>query len=134
MGQWAFSMENVLGLNLPWRSLSSHLVTTDKDGNIDYMSGFQDVHIQKPVKEVSEIAPVKTWLALNILWTTYEFLSSLKSWEWNWLVDGHGSLRKTAKGGCSRYVVICSGNLCVVRIAKMRRDEKVSASKSLSNM
>lgn len=60
MGQWAFSMENVLGLNLPWRSLSSHLVTTDKDGNIDYMSGFQDVHIQKPVKEVSEIAPVKT--------------------------------------------------------------------------
>lgn len=80
MGQWAFSMENVLGLNLPWRSLSSHLVTTDKDGNIDYMSGFQDVHIQKPVKEVSEIAPVKTWLAPNILWTTYEFLSSLKSW------------------------------------------------------
>uniref|UniRef100_A0A8B9XT85 Serine/threonine-protein phosphatase n=1 Tax=Bos mutus grunniens TaxID=30521 RepID=A0A8B9XT85_BOSMU len=55
MGQWAFSMENVLGLNLPWRSLSSHLVTTDKDGNIDYMSGFQDVHIQKPVKEVQSL-------------------------------------------------------------------------------
>lgn len=54
MGQWAFSMENVLGLNLPWRSLSSHLVTTDKDGNIDYMSTFQDLHIQKPVKEASE--------------------------------------------------------------------------------
>ncbi|XP_070461357.1 serine/threonine-protein phosphatase with EF-hands 1 [Equus przewalskii] len=51
LGQWAFSMENVLGLNLPWRSLSSHLVTTDKDGNVDYMSSFQDVHIQKPVKE-----------------------------------------------------------------------------------
>lgn len=52
MGQWAFSMENVLGLNLPWRSLSSHLVTTDKDGNIDYMSCFDDMHIQKPVQEV----------------------------------------------------------------------------------
>ncbi|XP_058391152.1 serine/threonine-protein phosphatase with EF-hands 1 isoform X1 [Diceros bicornis minor] len=52
MGQWAFSMENILGLNLPWRSLSSHLVTTDKDGNIDYMSSFQDIHIKKPVKEV----------------------------------------------------------------------------------
>ncbi|XP_019610946.2 serine/threonine-protein phosphatase with EF-hands 1 [Rhinolophus sinicus] len=52
LGQWAFSMENVLGLNLPWRSLSSHLVTTDKDGNVDYMSCFSDIHIQKPVKEV----------------------------------------------------------------------------------
>nr|XP_054363401.1 serine/threonine-protein phosphatase with EF-hands 1 [Mirounga angustirostris] len=52
MGQWAFSMENILGLNLPWRSLSSHLVTTDNNGNINYMSSFQDIHIQKPVKEV----------------------------------------------------------------------------------
>lgn len=51
MGQWAFSMENVLGLNLPWRSLSSHLVLTDQDGNIDYMTCFHDIHIQKPVKE-----------------------------------------------------------------------------------
>ncbi|XP_066106221.1 serine/threonine-protein phosphatase with EF-hands 1 [Saccopteryx bilineata] len=52
MGQWAFSMENVLGLNLPWRSLSSHLVLTNEDGYIDYMSCFNDIHIQKPVKEV----------------------------------------------------------------------------------
>ena len=73
MGQWAFSMENVLGLNLPWRSLSSRLVTIDKDGNIDYMSSFQDIHIQKPVKEVSETQPpAKTWLASNSLWTTYK--------------------------------------------------------------
>lgn len=46
MGQWAFSMENILGLNLPWRSLSSHLVTTDKNGNINYMSSFQDIQIR----------------------------------------------------------------------------------------
>ncbi|XP_032984320.1 serine/threonine-protein phosphatase with EF-hands 1-like isoform X1 [Rhinolophus ferrumequinum] len=52
LGQWAFSMQNVLGLKLAWRSLSSHLVTTDKDGNVDYMSCFSDIHIQKPVKEV----------------------------------------------------------------------------------
>ncbi|XP_062939446.1 serine/threonine-protein phosphatase with EF-hands 1 isoform X3 [Cynocephalus volans] len=50
--QWAFSMEKTLGLNLPWRSLSSHLVKTDKDGNIDYMSSFQDIRIEKPVKEI----------------------------------------------------------------------------------
>ncbi|XP_037013395.2 serine/threonine-protein phosphatase with EF-hands 1 [Artibeus jamaicensis] len=52
MGQWAFSMETVLGLKLPWRSLSSHLVITDQEGNVDYMSCFNDMHIQKPVKEV----------------------------------------------------------------------------------
>lgn len=52
MGQWAFSMETVLGLKLPWRSLSIRLVTTDKEGNVDYMSCFNDMHIQKPVKEV----------------------------------------------------------------------------------
>lgn len=55
MAQWAFSMESILGLNLPWRSLSSHLVHIDDDGNVDYMSSFQDVHIEKPVKEVSGI-------------------------------------------------------------------------------
>nr|KAF6436219.1 protein phosphatase with EF-hand domain 1 [Rousettus aegyptiacus] len=52
VSQWASSMENVLGLNLPWRFLSSHLGTIDKDGNIDYMSCFDDMHIQKPVQEV----------------------------------------------------------------------------------
>nr|KAF6492818.1 protein phosphatase with EF-hand domain 1 [Molossus molossus] len=52
MGQWAFAMENVLGLNLPWRTLSSQLIITDQDGNVDYMSCFYDIHIQKPVKEV----------------------------------------------------------------------------------
>uniref|UniRef100_A0A8D2E1W4 Serine/threonine-protein phosphatase n=1 Tax=Sciurus vulgaris TaxID=55149 RepID=A0A8D2E1W4_SCIVU len=52
IAQWAFSMESILGLNLPWRSLSSRLVNIDKSGNVDYMSSFQDVHIEKPVKEV----------------------------------------------------------------------------------
>lgn len=55
LAQWAFSMESILGLNLPWRSLRSHLVNIDSDGNVDYMSSFQDVHIEKPVKEVGDI-------------------------------------------------------------------------------
>ncbi|TKC43132.1 hypothetical protein EI555_021534 [Monodon monoceros] len=61
-------MENILGLNLPWRSLSSHLVTTDKDGNIDYMSSFQDIHIQKPVKEVQS----------TLIETVYRYRSDLQ--------------------------------------------------------
>ncbi|XP_068389058.1 serine/threonine-protein phosphatase with EF-hands 1 isoform X2 [Eschrichtius robustus] len=68
VGQWAFSMENVLGLNLPWRSLSSRLVTTDKDGNTDYMSSFQDIHIQKPVKEVQS----------TLIETVYRYRSDLQ--------------------------------------------------------
>lgn len=68
LGQWAFSMENVLGLNLPWRSLSSHLVITDQDGNIDYMSCFHDIHIQKPVKEVQSA----------IIETLYRYRSDLQ--------------------------------------------------------
>ncbi|KAM6151466.1 serine/threonine-protein phosphatase with EF-hands 1 [Rhynchocyon petersi] len=51
LNQWAISMERVLELNLPWRSLSAHLVHADRDGNIDYMSSFQDVEIHKLVEE-----------------------------------------------------------------------------------
>uniref|UniRef100_A0A8C0MTQ8 Serine/threonine-protein phosphatase n=1 Tax=Canis lupus familiaris TaxID=9615 RepID=A0A8C0MTQ8_CANLF len=68
MGQWAFSMENVLGLNLPWRSLSPHLVTTDKSGNINYMSSFEDIHIQKPVKEAQS----------TLIETLYRYRSDLQ--------------------------------------------------------
>uniref|UniRef100_A0A5F9C6F3 Serine/threonine-protein phosphatase n=1 Tax=Oryctolagus cuniculus TaxID=9986 RepID=A0A5F9C6F3_RABIT len=66
--QWAFSMENVLGLNLPWRSLSSHLVNTDKNGDIDYMSSFQDIHIEKPVKEAQS----------TVIETLYRYRSDLQ--------------------------------------------------------
>ncbi|KAM6144021.1 serine/threonine-protein phosphatase with EF-hands 1 [Erethizon dorsatum] len=53
--QWAFSMESILGLNLPWRTLSLHLVNIDKDGYVDYMSSFQDILIEKPVKEAESV-------------------------------------------------------------------------------
>ncbi|XP_062039395.1 serine/threonine-protein phosphatase with EF-hands 1 [Lepus europaeus] len=66
--QWAFSMENVLGLNLPWRSLSPHLVNTDKNGDIDYMSSFQDIHIEKPVKEAQS----------TVIETLYRYRSDLQ--------------------------------------------------------
>uniref|UniRef100_A0A8C6R494 Serine/threonine-protein phosphatase with EF-hands n=2 Tax=Nannospalax galili TaxID=1026970 RepID=A0A8C6R494_NANGA len=68
LAQWAFSLENILGLNLPWRSLSSHLVYMDQDGNIDYMSSFQDVHIEKPVKEAKSA----------LIETLYRYRSDLK--------------------------------------------------------
>lgn len=87
MSQWAFSMENVLGLNLPWRSLSSHLVTTDTNGNINYMSSFQDIHIQKPVKEASE-----TWMEWNTLRMTCKRNSVLKSWAWSQSSNGWASV------------------------------------------
>uniref|UniRef100_A0A2R8ZWI3 Serine/threonine-protein phosphatase n=1 Tax=Pan paniscus TaxID=9597 RepID=A0A2R8ZWI3_PANPA len=51
VSQWAFCMENILGLNLPWRSLSSNLVNIDQNGNVEYMSSFQNIRIEKPVQE-----------------------------------------------------------------------------------
>ncbi|XP_054976111.1 serine/threonine-protein phosphatase with EF-hands 1 [Sorex araneus] len=68
LSQWAFSLENVLGLNLPWRSLSSHLVKTDENGNVEYMSTFEDVHIQKPIKEVQS----------SLVETLYRYRSDLQ--------------------------------------------------------
>ncbi|XP_015343460.1 serine/threonine-protein phosphatase with EF-hands 1 [Marmota marmota marmota] len=68
IAQWAFSMESILGLNLPWRSLSLHLVNIDKNGNVDYMSSFQDVHIEKPVKEVQS----------TLIETLYRYRSDLQ--------------------------------------------------------
>ncbi|XP_013004359.1 serine/threonine-protein phosphatase with EF-hands 1 [Cavia porcellus] len=66
--QWAFSMENILGLNLPWRTLSSHLVHIDKDGYADYLTSFQDIRIEKPVKEAQSV----------VIETLYRYRSDLQ--------------------------------------------------------
>uniref|UniRef100_A0A2K6EVN5 Serine/threonine-protein phosphatase n=1 Tax=Propithecus coquereli TaxID=379532 RepID=A0A2K6EVN5_PROCO len=67
-GQWALCMESVLGLQLPWRTLRPHLVNTDNDGNVDYLSSFQDVHIKKPVQEVQS----------TVIETLYKYRSNLE--------------------------------------------------------
>ncbi|KAG3271741.1 hypothetical protein H1C71_029984, partial [Ictidomys tridecemlineatus] len=59
---------SILGLNLPWRSLSLRLVNIDTNGNVDYMSSFQDVHIEKPVKEVQS----------TLIETLYRYRSDLQ--------------------------------------------------------
>ncbi|XP_021101024.1 serine/threonine-protein phosphatase with EF-hands 1 isoform X1 [Heterocephalus glaber] len=66
--QWAFSMESILGLNLPWRTLSLYLVKIDKDGCVDYMSSFQDIHIEKPVEEAES----------TLIETLYRYRSDLQ--------------------------------------------------------
>ncbi|XP_006835744.1 PREDICTED: serine/threonine-protein phosphatase with EF-hands 1 [Chrysochloris asiatica] len=68
LSQWALSMESVLELNLPWRSLSVHLVNRDKDGKVEYMSSFQDVQIKKPVKEAHS----------SLIETLYRYRSDLQ--------------------------------------------------------
>ncbi|XP_017173970.1 serine/threonine-protein phosphatase with EF-hands 1 isoform X2 [Mus musculus] len=68
LAEWAFSMENILGLNLPWRSLSSHLVTIDSSGSVDYMSSFDDIRIEKPTKDMKS----------NLTETMYRYRSDLK--------------------------------------------------------
>ncbi|KAM4819064.1 serine/threonine-protein phosphatase with EF-hands 1 [Thomomys bottae] len=68
VAQWAFSMENILELNLPWRTLSPHLVNMDNDGNVDYMSIFQDIEIVKSVETVK----------YTVIETLYRYRAELK--------------------------------------------------------
>ncbi|XP_041498338.1 serine/threonine-protein phosphatase with EF-hands 1 [Microtus oregoni] len=91
LAQWAFSMENILGLNLPWRSLSSHLVHIDEDRNVDYMSSFQDVHIEKPVKEMKSSLTETLYrhrsdlkIIFNIIDTDHSGLISLDEFRTMW--------------------------------------------------
>ncbi|XP_042526465.1 serine/threonine-protein phosphatase with EF-hands 1-like [Dipodomys spectabilis] len=68
VAQWAFTVENTLGLNLPWRALSPHLVNIDSDGNVDYMSCFEDVKIEN--------SPEK--MKTPLIETMYRYRSDLK--------------------------------------------------------
>ncbi|KAG2456977.1 PPE1 phosphatase, partial [Polypterus senegalus] len=48
---WATAVESVLHLDLPWRTLRSHLVKLGPDGNVDYLSCFEDLQIERSIKE-----------------------------------------------------------------------------------
>nr|XP_060626042.1 serine/threonine-protein phosphatase with EF-hands 1 isoform X2 [Anolis sagrei ordinatus] len=50
--EWVSAVESVLQLDLPWRTLRSRLVCLDQDGNVEYLSSFDDVEIKLPIKEV----------------------------------------------------------------------------------
>lgn len=45
-------MESVLHLDLPWRTLRSRLVQLGSDERVDYLSCFDDLEIEQPLKEV----------------------------------------------------------------------------------
>uniref|UniRef100_A0A8C4RK18 Serine/threonine-protein phosphatase n=1 Tax=Erpetoichthys calabaricus TaxID=27687 RepID=A0A8C4RK18_ERPCA len=50
---WASAVESVLHLDLPWRTLRSRLVKLGPDGNVDYLSCFEDLQIERSIKEVT---------------------------------------------------------------------------------
>ncbi|KAI6078768.1 Serine/threonine-protein phosphatase with EF-hands 1 [Aix galericulata] len=52
VSDWAAAMESVLCLELPWRTLLSHLAKTDPDGKVDYMSCFHNMEIAQSTEEV----------------------------------------------------------------------------------
>ncbi|KYO30211.1 serine/threonine-protein phosphatase with EF-hands 1 isoform X1 [Alligator mississippiensis] len=52
VGEWALAMESVLHLDLPWRTLRSRLVQLGSDERVDYLSCFDDLEIEQPLKEV----------------------------------------------------------------------------------
>ncbi|RXM32687.1 Serine/threonine-protein phosphatase with EF-hands 2 [Acipenser ruthenus] len=48
---WASAVESVLRLDLPWRTLRSRLVRLAPDGSVEYLSCFEDLHMEQPIKE-----------------------------------------------------------------------------------
>uniref|UniRef100_UPI00398EBFAC serine/threonine-protein phosphatase with EF-hands 1 isoform X2 n=1 Tax=Pristiophorus japonicus TaxID=55135 RepID=UPI00398EBFAC len=50
--QWASAVESVLHLHLPWRTLRPRLVRVTADGSVEYLSSFEDLQIEQPMKEV----------------------------------------------------------------------------------
>ncbi|KAH0624720.1 hypothetical protein JD844_032459 [Phrynosoma platyrhinos] len=50
--EWVSAVESVLQLDLPWRTLRSRLVYLAQDGNVQYLSSFDDFEIKLPIKEV----------------------------------------------------------------------------------
>ncbi|XP_067412578.1 serine/threonine-protein phosphatase with EF-hands 1 [Emydura macquarii macquarii] len=50
--EWASAVESVLNLDLPWRTLRSRLVHLAPDGSVEYLSCFNDLEIEPPIKEV----------------------------------------------------------------------------------
>lgn len=50
--QWALAMESVLHLDLPWRTLRPRLVHLAQEGNVEYLSSFDALEIEIPIKEV----------------------------------------------------------------------------------
>uniref|UniRef100_A0A8D0HRK7 Serine/threonine-protein phosphatase n=1 Tax=Sphenodon punctatus TaxID=8508 RepID=A0A8D0HRK7_SPHPU len=50
--EWASAVESVLQLDLPWRTLRSRLVKLAQDGSVEYLSCFNDLEMEQPIKEV----------------------------------------------------------------------------------
>ncbi|KAM4701390.1 serine/threonine-protein phosphatase with EF-hands 1 [Discoglossus pictus] len=52
INEWATAMESILHLYLPWRTLRSRLVQLAPDGSVEYLSCFEDLQMEPPIKEV----------------------------------------------------------------------------------
>ncbi|XP_029459201.1 serine/threonine-protein phosphatase with EF-hands 1 [Rhinatrema bivittatum] len=50
--EWAVAVESVLHLDLPWRTLRSRLVRLASDGSVEYLSCFEDLKMEQPIKQV----------------------------------------------------------------------------------
>nr|XP_033805625.1 serine/threonine-protein phosphatase with EF-hands 1 [Geotrypetes seraphini] len=66
--EWASAVESVLNLDLPWRTLRSRLVRLASDGNVEYLSCFEDLKMEQPIKQVQP----------NLVETLYRYKTDLK--------------------------------------------------------
>ncbi|KAE8622538.1 hypothetical protein XENTR_v10005279 [Xenopus tropicalis] len=68
ISEWASAVEAVLHLDLPWRTLRPRLIKLTSDGSVDYLSSFEDLQIEQPIKEVQP----------NLVETIYRYKADLE--------------------------------------------------------
>ncbi|XP_066561968.1 serine/threonine-protein phosphatase with EF-hands 1 isoform X2 [Amia ocellicauda] len=68
ISEWAMAVESVLRLDLPWRTLRSRLVRLAPDGDVEYLSCFEDLHMGQPISEVTP----------NLVETLYRYRTDLE--------------------------------------------------------
>ncbi|KAJ8399617.1 hypothetical protein AAFF_G00410280 [Aldrovandia affinis] len=51
--EWAQAVESVLRLDLPWRTLRPRLARLTQDGNVEYLSCFENIYAGQPLPQVT---------------------------------------------------------------------------------
>uniref|UniRef100_A0A673AX70 Serine/threonine-protein phosphatase with EF-hands 1 n=1 Tax=Sphaeramia orbicularis TaxID=375764 RepID=A0A673AX70_9TELE len=96
--QWASATEKVLNLGLPWRVLRPQLVSSMKDGMVDYHKWIQELSITEPKLEISDTSILETMYKnhsnletiFRIIDTDHSGLISLEEFRQTWkLLSSH---------------------------------------------
>ncbi|KAM9307051.1 serine/threonine-protein phosphatase with EF-hands 2 [Pholidichthys leucotaenia] len=98
LSHWASATESVLKLGLPWRVLRPQLVSSTRDGMVDYQQWIRELSITEPKLEISDTSILETMYKnhsnletiFRIIDTDHSGLISLEEFRQTWkLLSSH---------------------------------------------